>query len=98
MFCDTQGGGGTAYSSSWICSNTKLSLLATYPNSHITGVYNMTDEIPVEIEIYGSAGRPHKKVYPTYENAEGYQIRPDRSRHVDTGAWLYFWKVKTREF
>ena len=57
----------------------------------------MTGKSPVEIEIYGHAGRPHTRVYPTYENAEGYQIRPDKSRHFDTGATLYYWKVKKRD-
>ena len=54
----------------------------------------MTGKSPVEIEIYGHAGRPHTRVYPTYENAEGYQIRPDSSRNFDTGAMNYYWKVK----
>ena len=58
----------------------------------------MTGKSPVEIEIYGHAGRPHTRVYPTYENAEGYQIRPDTSRNFDTGAMNYYWKVKKMEF
>ena len=66
--------------------------------TQLSGIYNMTGKSPVEIEIYGHAGRDHTKVYPTYENAEGYQIRPDKSRHFDTGATLYYWKVKKREF
>ena len=53
----------------------------------------MTDKIPVEIEIYGW-DETHKKVYPTYENADGYKIHPDSHRHVDTTAMLYYWKVK----
>ena len=49
----------------------------------------MTGEHPLELKLEGRSRR-HKKVYPMYENAEGYKIYP--GRNVDTLA--YEWKVR----
>merc|ERR1712037_195130 len=56
------------------------------------GTYNMTGKSPVEIKIYGNS-RPHWKEYPIYENAEGYQIHPDKTFDHRNGLWNYYWKI-----
>ena len=73
---------GIGDSCGWISDITQLS-----------GTYNMTGKSPVEIKIYGNS-RPHWKEYPMYENAEGYQIHPDKTFDHRNGVWNYYWKVK----